>query len=340
MTRTFAPTRRGALGLAAGALAAWAFPFPAHAAGSEPLALNAVPVSLDEADRARAAVGRLEWRGGLVLGSPDRRFGGWSDLWVAPAADRFVAISDNGWTLDAGIVFDGRLRGVGPARLGRLTEPDGTVVRGSDGDAEGLARLPDGGFAVSFERRHRINVYPPAEPPFSKAPHALRMPGELARAPRNGGVEALARLPDGRLLMLVEDLVEDGAHVGFVGGDGDWARFLYRAAPGFVPVGACLLSDGSTAVLERAFAVFGGFGTRIVRVAPGAWQADARVEGQELALLRAPLTVDNYEGIACVRRGDADLLFLVSDDNYSFLQRTLLSVFALPRDKWPTYNLK
>jgi hypothetical protein len=331
LTSDDAPTRRGALGLAAGALAVWAFPFPAAAAGSEPFALHAVPVPLDDTDRARTRVGTLEWRGGLILGSPDRRFGGWSDLWVAPRGERFVAISDNGWTLEAALAFDGRLTGAGPARLGRLSEPDGQVVRGTDGDAEGLARLPDGGFAVSFERRHRINVYPPADPPFSKPPRALKLPAEVARAPRNGGIEALASLPDGRLLMLVEELVEEGWHVGFAGGEGQWSRVGYRCAPGFVPVGACVLPDGTSIVLERSFAFMGGFGARLARVPAGAWVADARVEGEEIARLNAPLATDNYEGIATIAQSDADILFLISDDNYSFLQRTLLVAFALPK---------
>lgn len=331
MTGRFAPTRRGAFGLAAGALAAWAFAFPARGAPREPVAFNAVPLPFDENDRARTTVGRLEWRGGLILGSSDRRFGGWSDLWVASSGDRFVAISDNGWTLDAGLSFDGRLRGAGPAQLGRLAEPDGRVVQGQDGDAEGLARLPDGGFAVSFERRHRINVYPPSEPPFARPPHALRMPAEIARAPRNGGIEALTHLPDGRLLFLAEELLDDGLHVGFVGNDGSWRRLLYRAAEGFAPTGLSTLPDGSTLVLERGFSLPGAFSARLVRVRPGAWVADARVEGEELARLRPPLAVDNYEGIATLSRPGEDILFLISDDNYSFLQRTLLVAFALPK---------
>lgn len=331
MTRLLAPTRRGALGLAAGALAAWAFASPGHAAGTEALALHAVPVPLDEIDRSRTAVGRLEWRGGLILGSPDRRFGGWSDLWVAPGADRLVAISDNGWTLDAGLSFDGRLVGAGPARIGRLSGPDGAAVLGRDADAEGLARLSDGGFAVSFERRHRIEVYPPADPPFARPPRTLRLPPEVSKAPRNGGIEALTTLPDGRLLFLLEDLVDGEAHVGFVGRDGDWSRLLYRAADGFSPVGACPLADGSCVMLERAFGLPGGFSARLVRVRPGGWTAGNAVVGEELARLRSPQLVDNYEGIASARFGSDEILFLISDDNYSFLQRTLLVALALPQ---------
>ncbi len=56
----------------------------------------------------------------------------------------------------------------------------------------------------------------------------------------------------------------------------------------------------------------------------------ARLDGAVVAVLRPPLTVDNLEGVA-VRRGAAGgtLIYLVSDDNFNPLQRTLLLLFAL-----------
>ncbi len=323
-------TRRGALALAGGALAAWTLPVAARAAGVADFPLYAAPIPFDETDPARTQAGTLAWRGGLLLGSADRRFGGWSDLWIDPGNSRLVAISDNGWTIDARVAFDGTLRGLSHAKLGRLAGPDGRVLEGPAADAEALVRLPDGGFAVGFERQHRILVYPPSEPPFARRPRAMALPPHVSAAPRNGGIETMARLANGRLLFLLEDLVEEGAHVGYVGAASGWTKIAYRAAPGFVPVGACTLAGGDTIILERAFSLFGGFGSRIVRVAAGAWREGEAVSGTELARLRPPMASDNYEGIATTRTADgADLLWLVSDDNYSLLQRTLLAVFSV-----------
>ncbi|MDB5421700.1 MAG: hypothetical protein JWR59_1647, partial [Brevundimonas sp.] len=44
--------------------------------------------------------------------------------------------------------------------------------------------------------------------------------------------------------------------------------------------------------------------------------------------LRGPLTVDNFEGLAAVPKPDGGVRFyLISDDNFSSAQRTLLLAF-------------
>ncbi len=43
-----------------------------------------------------------------------------------------------------------------------------------------------------------------------------------------------------------------------------------------------------------------------------------------------PLTIDNFEALATRRGPDGEILiYLMSDDNFSFFQRTLLLMFAL-----------
>ena len=49
----------------------------------------------------------------------------------------------------------------------------------------------------------------------------------------------------------------------------------------------------------------------------------------EVARLAAPLSVDNFEGIAVRRDGTRDFVYLISDDNFLGLQRTLLLKFEL-----------
>jgi hypothetical protein len=71
-------------------------------------------------------------------------------------------------------------------------------------------------------------------------------------------------------------------------------------------------------------------GTRIVRVPGSAIQPGARLQGEELAHIQPPLTFDNFEGItARVGPHGEVLIYVISDDNYFFLQRTLLLVFEV-----------
>jgi len=310
-------------------VACWAV---AGAAWGEPIALTATPVPLDPANPARVDLGRLTYRGGLILQSFDARFGGWSDLRVSRDGARLTAISDHGFWLQARLLYDaaGRLAGLADADLGVLIDTLGRRVTGRRGDAEGLATSPDGGFYVSFERDHRIWLYPPARPPFSLPPGAVPMPPRAAEMPDNGGIEALLRLADGHLLMLSEELRDGQENVGWLHDAAGWHELHYRAADEFKPTGLAELpgSGGDVLVLERRFTFLSGMGVRIVRVPRPTLKSGAHLGGEELAKLQLPLTADNFEGLATAP-GEAGTarLYLISDDNYTVLQRTLLLMF-------------
>ena len=239
---------------------------PAPAATPIAVMTEVVPLDPGSPDRARA--GRLDFLGGIVLSSDDDRFGGWSDLWIDPAGERLVAISDRGHFLEARLQSDakGAPVGIAQARIGAMIDPRGEPLSGRQADAEALARAPDGGFIVAFERRHRLARYPAAESPFSVPPRLLSAPPELARAPANGGIEALVSLDEANLLALTEDLVDAGGRIGWIGRPGQWRRIVYMAGQGFKPTGATSLPDGDILVIERLFGVFSGLATRITRV--------------------------------------------------------------------------
>ncbi len=277
-------------------------------------------------------MGKLSYRGGISLTSSDGRFGGWSDLWLDRDGRHLMAISDRGFWLEANLTFDwsGAPSGLENARLGGLIDLDGRPITGFAADAEALVRLPDGGFLVAFERRHRIWRYPPAEPPFSIAPTNVPPPPELSRAPPNGGLEAMARLSDGRMFALAEELVVDGANVGWIGDGKDWRTLGYIAAVDYKPTSATELPDGDVLVLERRYTRRDGPGAQLVRVARRDITPGARLAGEELARIEPPLTLDNFEGVAAWREnGGATRIYVISDDNYSLLQRTLLLAFDL-----------
>src|SRR5690606_23969394 len=169
--------------------------------GPDPIEISARPFAFDPRDPLNDRIGRLIYRGGFSLTANDRRFGGWSDVDISEDGRRLTAISDRGFWLEAAVEYDerGGLARLTDARLGFLRNLGGWRQAGLVGDAEGMSRAPDGSFFVSFERRHRIWLYPAADPPFSVPPRIVPTPPGAAATPDNGGIEAIARLPGGRL---------------------------------------------------------------------------------------------------------------------------------------------
>ncbi|MCR6632075.1 MAG: esterase-like activity of phytase family protein [Magnetospirillum sp.] len=187
--------------------------------------------------------------------------------------------------------------------------------------------MPDG-WLVSFERRHRILFYRHG---LSGTPERIDLPQGFTRQPDNGGVEALVRLADGRLLMLSEEGGSDDLGWGWIGEPGAWKRLSYRRTGLFRPTSAAVLPNGDVLVLERSFTLVGGVASRLVRLKAADLRPGAVLEGTELFALRPPLLVDNYEGLTVQKRRDGRLVaYILSDDNFNPLQATLLMAILLP----------
>ncbi|MBS0519465.1 MAG: esterase-like activity of phytase family protein [Proteobacteria bacterium] len=310
---------------------------PTTPVGAQSLALEvhaeSIPLKLD--DREARQVGRLIWRGGLSLTAKSSNFGGWSDLYVTPDGRQLRAISDVGGWFTAAIDYDkaGDLTGLSDARIGPLHGLDGKpLVNKAWADSEGMARLPDGSWLVSFERHHRIWHYPTLD----GVPVPLNDPPDIERQPDNGGIETLTALPDGTVIAISEEYREQrGAVVGWIGkpaGEGRyaWQKFQYDTIPDFHPTAIVQLPDGAFATLERAYDVVRGVRVRVMRFAAEQLKPGAMVKPEELAFLASPYAVDNLEGISVSKgpRGET-LLWLISDDNFNPVQRNLLLLFEL-----------
>jgi hypothetical protein len=106
-------------------------------------------------------------------------------------------------------------------------------------------------------------------------------------------------------------------------------RFRCPLSDGFSLTGMDRLADGSFIVLERFYAPVIGPRARITRFVLPSGEG-GRIEPEELAVLEAPFPVDNFEGISAVRLPNgATRIYIVSDNNKSRQQRTLLLAFDL-----------
>ncbi len=293
------------------------------------------PFKIDEP--AATQIGRLIWRGGIAMTANSPHFGGWSDLHVAADGRSLTSISDEGAWLTAAIDYDakGNLAGLSGGRIGQLHGLDGKLIATkAEADAEGMARLPDGSWLASFERRHRLWRYET----LTSTPAPVEGPAEIGRQPPNGGIEALTALPDGRVIAISEEYGErPGTAMGWIGepaagGGYRWRSFDYATIADFRPTAIAQLPDGSFAMIERAFDMVRGVRCRVMRFDAAQLAPGATVRPEELAGLASPYAVDNLEGMAATRgaRGET-LLWLISDDNFNALQRNILLLFELAK---------
>jgi hypothetical protein len=300
---------------------------------SEPLRIQATAVDLHVEDSKVLGVGRLTFQGGLSLTSSNARLGGVSGLAVSPDGRRLTAVTDGGdWVrLAPTLSPDGRLTGIAHASFGRLYGRNGKPLRRRrDRDAESLIAI-DNGFIVSFEHHHRIRIYRGGPNPFLSRPTVIRMPALSSPLPANAGLEALARLRDGRLVAFAEGHQNEALIArGWIHDNKRWNPFRYKRQGHYLPTGATTLPDGDLLVLERRFSLLGGFGTRLLILPAKSIVADGTASGQEIVRLERPLITENFEGVAAHRSPAGDtVLYIISDDNFLPLQRTILLKFTL-----------
>jgi hypothetical protein len=306
---------------------------PRSALTSENLSLvDLNPIDVDRKHPERTDFGALALTSAFHLSSDDKRFGGLSGLSIGKDG-RLYAISDNGYWLSAKMVRNKNdaLINLLDWQIAPLLTPSGTPVGDNLRDAEAFTRAEDGSFLVAFENIHRIWRY--AAPPHTlqSIPTNVPIPPGITQAPANGGMEGIASLPDGRLLILTEEFENpDGSFKGWLMEGQKAVELSYIPSRGFHVTDCTALDNGDVLVLERRYVPLGILSARITLVESSDLRAGAKLIGKELLKLEQPLAAENYEGIAVERTSKGTMIFIVSDDNYSSFQQTLLLQFFLP----------
>ena len=305
----------------------------------QPIDVSALELGLGSTKAVTEALGpKVTYAGGWHLTSDEPNFGGLSGLDILETGD-LLAVSDAGAFVQIGMA-EGR-----PSEGGAIS-----YMRGEDGklldgkrssDAEGL-HVGFGLAAVSFERDHRIAVFnlddcgaaargvqvsggsivaPAGEPPSNGLPENL---------PENGGLEALT-FENGHFLTGLEAGGQDATPLfrpSIFGGQFYPAGDL-QTPNGMKLTGLDALGGNTFALFRRYLPLFGN----TIEVRRYGALSD---EGETLLRLERPLAVDNFEGIAATELEDGRVrLYIVSDDNFSERQRTLLMAFDIAPDAAP-----
>ena len=161
-------------------------------------------------------------------------------------------------------------------------------------------------------------------------------PPGVRKLPNNKGLESLVMMPRGlplagTLIAISErGLDSDGNLLAFLIGGPTPGQFSIRRTKDFDISDAVLLPSGDLLVLERKFSLLTGMVVRIRRmplksVAPG-----VTIDGPSIFDADLGYEIDNMEGLdAHIGADGATVLTMVSDDNFSMIQRTLLLQFTL-----------
>jgi hypothetical protein len=315
------------------------------AAAQAPLALDDVQriqiraqaiEAFDPREPERTRFGALTFRGGLMLESPHRDFGGLSALSVAADGAHFLSVTDKGNWLRGRIVYRDKVPiAIADAEIAPILGPDGRPLKGRGWyDTEALA-MADGIAYVGIERVHQIVRFDFAKDGLRARGRPIAMPPGVRLLPRNQGIECLVAAPKtgplaGQLVTISErGLDTHGDLMGFlIGGAG--GVFSLKRTDDFDVSDCALTPDNRLLVLERRFSWARGLAVRIRSVPLAMVKPGALVDGPELIFADMGQQIDNMEGLSVHRDSSGALvLTLISDDNFSPLQRTLLLQFTL-----------
>jgi hypothetical protein len=288
-------------------------------------------------DGTRRQFGLLEFRGGLALRSSYKNFGGISAIRVGNDGSRFISLSDKGWWFRGRIDYEGtRPVGIKDAEMAPILGADGRPLKDRGWhDSEAIA-VDGGTLYLGIERVHQIVRFNYGKDGLLARGQPIAVPPQMASLPRNQGIESLVFVPKplplgGTLIAISErGLDEAGNIIAFLIGGRAPGMFTVKRTGEFDISDAALLPGGDLLLLERRFGWSSGLAIRLRRVALSQIKPGALVDGPILIDADLGYEIDNMEGLSVHRDAAGEtVLTLVSDDNFSPLQRTLLLQFTL-----------
>lgn len=260
------------------------------------------------------------------MASQNDLFGGFSAL-VDWKDDSLLAVSDNGRRM----VFAKPDRSDEPPWLGVFPETGRFDKR--DRDYEALTWNPETGEVwVAAERSNSIWRF--ATP---LAFLGKRSPPQMAEWKANTGAESLVRLANGSFVAISEGREGDRLHPAVLfdrdpSQDGPAESFYLEGREGYRPSDATLLPDGRLLIVLRKveYSWPPKFRVMLVTADPALIKPGKKLATKVLGSIEPPLPSENYEGVTATVEADGrTVIWLISDDNFTRYQRTILLKFVV-----------
>lgn len=292
--------------------------------GSNSIEINATPITLNPDNPRQTVLGELSYVEGWALTSESEDFGGWSGL--VKRSSGFLAINDKGNWLE--VMQDVGAEGKLVAGSISLFDPSVGEADKSDYDAESLVALSDG-YLVGFEQEHRLMEVSSVGD--MATPYDTGV--DLSGLSSNSGIEAMALLPNGNLVMFAESGRDvKGRTPAWLVSDGSYKSLEFSPPENYEATDAASLPNGDVVLLMRYYSLLTGASAQVRHITAAEIESGV-IRGRQIAEIRAPLNVDNMEGLDVQLLPDGTVrLFIISDDNFSSRQRTLFMVFDWAQD--------
>lgn len=290
--------------------------------------LKSIKINLFPTDLENISLNKLKFVSGIEIKSNHPDFGGLSGL-IINEDKSLISVGDQGIWLTGKIKIDenGKLVEIINGRLGHLKGNENNPLYKlgkSYTDAESIEPY-NNKFVVSFERKHRILIF-----------NDIFLHSEIfydrikyLDLPDNGGIEAMAPLKNNSIFLLSENLIHpDDKIAGYLLSDNKLKKVYVKKNGSFKPTDMSNLPDGNILLLERSFSPVRGVSARISVIKYEDLKPNSVILPFTLDTLKPPMVVDNFEGISFLKLNDGGYyIFILSDDNFNFLQKTLLYQF-------------
>ena len=311
---------------------------PRYAVAPTHIKIDATPItSFDNRDPSQIRFGALEFRGGLELTSSNPAFGGISGLHIESDGAHFLAITDHGSWLRGRIEYrDGKPVGITDAEMAPILGSDGKPLAARGWyDTESLTER-DGIFYIGIERVEQIVRLDYRRDGFKARAEPIKVPSDFKTFRYNKSLECLVAPPQGAplsgmLIVVTERSLDARGNLRSFLLDGDRVtRFSVKRTDDFDVSDCAILPPSDLLLLERRYSLLRGVAMRIRRVPLESLKMDALVDGRAMIEADLAYAIDNMEGMAVHRTSSGEIIVtLVSDDNFSFIQRNLLLQFAI-----------